>query len=1210
MTFSATSPSSECNLTKLNVQKGTTQTLNQGGISLQVTAASGDNASWNTAESGSHAQTIALAQGAGITINTPSDEMKITQIIFHFEENNSKGYFAESSKTGGQLEASSANSYVNTQTWKLEAGATSVSFSSTAQKAYITSIEIAYQSGGLDNHTVQTYPHTWNFEDETLWTASESQFVTDIWTHNTENNANEWRNSTHEPTTATGYDVDMLRGLRFTSHVCADRRNKCLSIPQSATITIPSLEKGQRVKIHYTGMDILPTSNLKTIQSKTNDIQIYRATNDGDAILTVNNNDSKEPWGAWIQQISVLDVAPILTMAEPADKAMEVNPNKLTSIKVTSNKPLWIYDGSGLKTSEEKTINATLTSGDEDNDMIVTATFTAGENGTTELNFALPTDKKLESSTTYTLNIPENVVMETSGTGNENSNFTFSTKGLTYLGAYNGETLITDNPYTTSKLDNNRVIFSFEENLTKTDDFKVIVSDGSSIQTYTKVSTECDFVNGNSNQLYVPVTLKAGKYISINIAAGSLKDAAEGSTLKNNQIVLHLISSVEGVNLSMTTPYNHDEAPLSTRIILSAKDQNGEDANIKFNVAATLVGKSADGNETHEIGTVMGIVNGNKLVFSTKDGKILRPNYTYTLKLNKKAELNDVEGGELDDDTFVFTTASVTGNAPEVESTSPEAESTIAVSDVQPSTAKKIKVTFKEDIQVLDGALIFCRPMGGSESYTSIEYYNARTNNPIHVEGNKLWFEYSGQNLFYGMRYEVTIPTYAIVGAGGEPMDKEYKFYFETPKATNVTDSRDRKDVYTWDFTKISPATFSKIQESIDDGKSYWGKILDSKTKEFLGYGSGNANNGKKIYFTQGQEIEAGTTSQEILPEFKGLLINLVKNYSNRFQIACNDDANDRGDVYLYLNGGTHYLTLQSVPQNAKIFVEHGGASNEMLNLNSIGVDSLTTIKNANEHLVSMYKMKETKDVTFCVQNCKLYRIAIVKDFKSIGNADKDYIKYATYSQSYPVDYSLNETLNGTAVTGYSVSTDYQSDATYVKFTELPGNQASANEGVILKASGNLGESHPIFTTDVNTTPAKLTGNALVGTGDSSKKFEDAKVEGYQNYILTSRYFHIDKDEAQTGESIEGDKQCFYKWVKGDAKANFAYLKLKNPSDANAAKTVIYLDWFKDTTGVHGLTNASDTKTNMTYYTLDGRKVTSPVQKGIYIVDGKKVVIK
>lgn len=76
----------------------------------------------------------------------------------------------------------------------------------------------------------------------------------------------------------------------------------------------------------------------------------------------------------------------------------------------------------------------------------------------------------------------------------------------------------------------------------------------------------------------MPVTLKAGKYYSINITAGSLKlkDAAAGSTLKNNQIVLHLISSMKGINLSMTTPYNQDEAPLTTRIILSAKDNDGK----------------------------------------------------------------------------------------------------------------------------------------------------------------------------------------------------------------------------------------------------------------------------------------------------------------------------------------------------------------------------------------------------------------------------------------------------------------------------------------------------------------------------------------------------------------------------------------------------------------------------------------------------------
>lgn len=837
--------------------------------------------------------------------------------------------------------------------------------------------------------------------------------------------------------------------------------------------------------------------------------------------------------------------------------------------------------------------------------MEVTATFTAGETGVKELNFTLP--QGLESATTYTLNIPANVIMETSGTGNENCSFTFSTKGLNYLGAYDGTTEIKDNPYTVSTLDNGRVAFAFNEQIEKTDDFKVIVSDGTTVNTYTKDSQECGF-SDDSRALYVPVKLKAGKHYPIKITAGSLKDATAGSTLKNNQIVLHLISSVKGINLSMTTPYNQDEAPLTTRIILSAKDNDGKDANIKDKVTATLVGKSADGSQPHDIGTVTGIANSNKLVFTPKEGQQLRPNYTYTLKLSKKAELKDVEGGMLDDDTFVFTTAKVIGNAPIVEFTSPAAESTIPVGDVEPTpnTSKQIKIKFNEDIQLLDGALISCRPMGGSESYKSIEYYSARSNNynTIHAEGNKLWFEYSDKNLFYGMRYEVIIPTYAIVGDGGQPMEKNIKFYFETPKSAEASDSRARKDVYTWDFTNISDSTFTKIKESVGDKNTYWGEKNEGNDLE---YGSSNA---RKSSFAQGQEIKAGASNTP-LPELKGLLFNLVKNYSDRFQIVCKNKSEAKGDTYLYLNGGTHYVTIQSVPAKAMVYIEHNG-SNEMFNLNTLGVESIKTITNSNNNLVSVYQLGNTaKDLTFCVQNCKLYRIAIVKDNKTIGSAEKDYIKYATYSQSYPVDYSLNERLNGTAVTAYSVSADYQSNATFVNFTELPNNQSVSGEGVILKTSGNLGEKHPIFTTDVNTTPQKPASNALVGTGDEATEFEKAKKEGFQNYILTTRYFHLDKNENQSGEVIDGNQQCFYKWIKGNVKRNLAYLQLKNPSsNATAAKTVIYLDWFGDTTGIHGMTAPSQVTSGKTYYTLDGRKVTSPTQKGIYIINGKKIIIK
>lgn len=696
-TFSATSPTNDCNLTKLSVPAGSFRSIEEGGITLKITAASDDNASWNTAvaDGSNHGQTIALKTGANITISS-SAEMKITKIVFNFETNN-KGYFTESSTTGGTLDI--PTSPVNTQTWSLEEGANSVSLTSnnTTNKAYITSIDITYKTGGLDNYTVQDYPYTWNFTDKSLWENSESQFVSEIWTHGTANGDDEWRNTGHEPTVATGYDVDLLRGLRFTNHVCADKRRHCVSLPKTATITIPSLHKGQKVKISYTGAGILPTPNLEVSQERKDNIEIYKVTQDGDAILTVDPNNTTDVWGVWISQISVIDAAPVLTMTTPANNATGVDPN-LKSIKVTSEKALWAYDVNGNKISTAQPIKATLTSDDEANNMEVTATLNAGETGVKELNFTLPKNEQLESATTYTLNIPENAIMETSGTGNKNCSFTFSTKGLTYLGAYNGEKEIKANPDSVSTLDNNQVAFAFEENFVKTADFNVTVYDGATVKPYTKDSKECFISN---KRLYVPVTLTAGKHYSIKITAGSLKDATAGSTLKNNQIVLNLISSVKGINLSMTTPYNQYEAPLTTRIILSAKDKDGNNKNIESNVDATLEGKSADGSQTHNIGTVTGIANGNKLVFTPKEGQQLRPNYTYTLTLKEHAKLRDVKDGTLPDVTFVFTTAKVIGNAPIVESTSPAAESTIPVGDVQPAASKKIEITFNENIQLL-----------------------------------------------------------------------------------------------------------------------------------------------------------------------------------------------------------------------------------------------------------------------------------------------------------------------------------------------------------------------------------------------------------------------------------------------------------------------------------------------------------------------------
>lgn len=87
MTFSATFPTNDCNLTQLNVLEGKSQSIENGGITLTITAASGANASWNDKPGSKHEQTIGLMTNAKITISSSSAEMKITKIVFNFENN-------------------------------------------------------------------------------------------------------------------------------------------------------------------------------------------------------------------------------------------------------------------------------------------------------------------------------------------------------------------------------------------------------------------------------------------------------------------------------------------------------------------------------------------------------------------------------------------------------------------------------------------------------------------------------------------------------------------------------------------------------------------------------------------------------------------------------------------------------------------------------------------------------------------------------------------------------------------------------------------------------------------------------------------------------------------------------------------------------------------------------------------------------------------
>ena len=147
-----------------------------------------------------------------------------------------------------------------------------------------------------------------------------------------------------------------------------------------------------------------------------------------------------------------------------------------------------------------------------------------------------------------------------------------------------------------------------------------------------------------------------------------------------------------------------------------------------------------------------------------------------------------------------------------------------------------------------------------------------------------------------------------------------------------------------------------------------------------------------------------------------------------------------------------------------------------------------------------------------------------------------------------------------------------------------------ANTGVLLR--GTAGETYTL--TISNETPATVTDNALVAVTDQTTIQQTA--DGYTNFGLSGGVF---KKVNSAG---------------GTVKANRAYLHIltsdlsQSPSEARG----ITLDWDNETTAIGKEVIVKDVESSPgQWYTIGGRKLASqPTQKGIYIVNGKKVVIK
>ena len=184
---------------------------------------------------------------------------------------------------------------------------------------------------------------------------------------------------------------------------------------------------------------------------------------------------------------------------------------------------------------------------------------------------------------------------------------------------------------------------------------------------------------------------------------------------------------------------------------------------------------------------------------------------------------------------------------------------------------------------------------------------------------------------------------------------------------------------------------------------------------------------------------------------------------------------------------------------------------------------------------------------------------------------------YTTFASSYPLD--LTTANLPTGVKAYKAAVD----GTVVRFTEF-NQTVPANTGILLEGTAGATVSIPVVASG-----DAVTGNAfLVNTTNATITSNES-----------TYYFAMVKDS---------NPLKFGKVNSVIIPANKAYLQVpaKNFPTPAPSLTAIFDDG--NTTGINAVKNAQFTE-NGEYYNLAGQRVAQP-KKGLYIVNGRKVVVK
>ena len=469
---------------------------------------------------------------------------------------------------------------------------------------------------------------------------------------------------------------------------------------------------------------------------------------------------------------------------------------------------------------------------------------------------------------------------------------------------------------------------------------------------------------------------------------------------------------------------------------------------------------------------------------------------------------------------------------------------------------------------------------------------------------------------------------------------------------------------YTWDFTDLKKYVSAGIDEDgvekevDEDDFKIWDEYgFRTNSEEYDGY-----------IFAPGGQLYGGTT---MFDETRGIGIfhNDVDNKTMTMTSEVKDEVDSKENGGLAVSDEFGFIVPQ-VAAGQAVYV-HATASDGATAQYAIGNGAKQTLSKVgtNAYAMKMADDATTANVTLYFKGCEINKIAVSDFAKSVNK-----LGYASESRAEEIDPELMGYMTGTGLKAYTVSKvtygDNAGDIPSIELKVVPSENVIGaathhdhNAYIIYntdaavndtKAVNALDGGFHLFVPDMHDkstlgdeakkSKLDVSGNGLRAwlpedpatevmcqtytytTGSNGSITAVGGSEGkkeYTTYALSSKGKNT--VTGKTEENVERFRRVAAKVVVDEiagviAGNNKAYLPLlttevkpnDNVSGSKGMFAIVFVDEEEgtETTSLDGVESIERTYNDGSYYTLGGVKVQNPTKKGIYIKNGKKVVIK